>query len=265
LASIRSAGVAGSSIAYRRVGSGPTVVLLHGFASDSRLWQPQLDGLSSSFDVVAWDAPGAGQTPDPPRPFEFDDWAARLTGFMDALDIGRAHLIGISWGGTLAQVFAIEHDDRVRSLVLADTYAGWSGSFGADVAARRLEGALADAELAPAAFAERYIPGMFGPTPPTMAVAAMSEVLADRHPAAFRQMATVLAEADTRELLPRIRIPTLLVWGDQDARSPIAVGRAFEAAIPGARLVVLEGAGHVSNLDRPAEFNAAVLEFLQGL
>ena len=172
------------------------------------------------------------------------------------------HLVGLSWGGTLAQVFVSQHEDRVRSLVLADTYAGWTGSLGAEAAARRLAAAIEDAELPPAAFAERYIGGMFGPSPPVEAVTAMRAILGGRHPGPFRQMATALAEADTRELLPRIGLPTMVLWGEQDARSPIAVGRAFEAAIRGARLTLIEGAGHVSNLDRPAAFNAAVMEFL---
>jgi pimeloyl-ACP methyl ester carboxylesterase len=257
--------VRGSRIAYRRAGSGETLVLLHGFAADSRLWQPQLDELSSAFDVIAWDAPGAGASGDPARPFAFPDWAGTLADFFDALEIGQAHVVGLSWGGTLAQVFASMHEDRVRSLVLADTYAGWTGSLGAEAAARRLEASIVDAELPPAAFAERLIGSMFGPTPSAEALSAMRVILGDRHPQAFREMATALARADTRDLLPRIAVPTLLVWGDQDGRSPIAVGRAFEAAIPGARLEVIEDAGHVSNLDRPREFNAAVLEFLQSL
>ena len=156
-----------------------------------------------------------------------------LAGFLDSLDIGRVHLVGLSWGGTLAQVFVSRHEDRVRSLVLADTYAGWTGSLGADAAARRLATSIDDAELLPAAFAERFVGSMFGPSPPAEAVTAMRAILGGRHPRAFRQMATALAEADTRDLLPRIGLPTLLLWGDQDARSPIAVGRAFEAAIRG--------------------------------
>jgi pimeloyl-ACP methyl ester carboxylesterase len=262
---LRTTIIDGSPIAYRRTGSGASVVLLHGFAADSRIWQPQLDEVASSFDLVAWDAPGAGASADPGRPLTFDDCAAALADFLDSLEIERAHVVGLSWGGVLAQVLATTHADRVRSLVLADTYAGWTGSLGAETAARRLKQATVDADLPPTAFAERYLAGMFGPTPPAAALTAMRAILADRHPLAFRQMATALANADTRDLLPRIRIPTLVVWGDQDARSPLAVGRALEAAIPGARFVVLEGAGHVSNLDRPEQFNAAVRDFLGGL
>lgn len=257
--------VNGSPIAYRRAGAGPALVLLHGFASDSRAWQPQLDQLSSAFSVIAWDAPGAGVSPDPPGAFGFADWADALAGLLDALDVETAHVLGLSWGGVLAQEFYRRHPGRTTSLILADTYAGWAGSLGEDAAARRLQSSLDDLALPPVEFAERFLPSMFGPTPPAEAVATLGALIADRHPAGFERMATELARANTLDLLPRIQVPTLLLWGDRDVRSPIAIGRAIEAAIPGARLVVLEGAGHASNLDRPTEFNAAVAEFLRGL
>jgi pimeloyl-ACP methyl ester carboxylesterase len=78
-------------------------------------------------------------------------------------------------------------------------------------------------------------------------------------------MATALAHADTRDLLPNIRVPTLLVWGDADARSPITVAKQFHQAIPGAKLVVISGAGHVSNLEDPARFNPAVRDFCRSV
>jgi pimeloyl-ACP methyl ester carboxylesterase len=255
--------VSGSPIAYRRAGTGPALVLLHGFASDSRAWGPQLEGLSSEFSIIAWDAPGAGASPDPPGAFTFGDWADALAGLLDRLAVQGAHVLGISWGGVLAQVFYQRYPGRTRSLVLADTYAGWTGSLGVAAAAGRLESAMADLALPPAEFADRFMPSMFGSTPPHDAVDTLGRLIADRHPVGFRLMATALARADTRHLLPQIRVRTLLLWGDQDVRSSIGVGRQLQAEIPGARLVVIEGAGHVSNLDRPTEFNAAVAEFLR--
>jgi pimeloyl-ACP methyl ester carboxylesterase len=85
--------------------------------------------------------------------------------------------------------------------------------------------------------------------------------MADFHPAGFRLMAAVLARADTRDLLPSIRVPTLLIWGDGDKRSPLSVGQLMRDAIPGARLEVISAAGHLSNLERPDDFNALVRGF----
>ena len=125
---IRIVEVDGRPIAYRQQGEGPALVLLHGFTHDSRAWGPQLQDLSREFTVVAWDAPGAGHSPDPEPAFTYTDWARALAGFLDAIGIGRAHVVGLSWGGVLAQEMVQAAADRVATLVLADRYAGWNGS-----------------------------------------------------------------------------------------------------------------------------------------
>lgn len=89
----------------------------------------------------------------------------------------------------------------------------------------------------------------------------LANIMSDFHPVGFRLMATVLAQVDTRDLLPNIRVPTLLIWGDADKRSPMSVAYQIRDAIPGARLAVISGAGHVSNLEKPAQFNTIVHEF----
>ena len=235
--------------------------MLHGFSHDSRVWRPQLRSLADEFTVIAWDAPGAGLSDDPPEPFSFDEWATSLEAFMDAIEVATSHLVGLSWGGVLAQVFAHRYPARVRSLVLADTYAGWRGSLPAPMPAERLAACLADSHLPPAEFVGRYLPGMFSASPPTAAVDELAAIMADVHPLGFRLMATALAEADTSGILPTLTVPTLLVWGDADVRSPIGIADQFRAAIPGARFVEIRGAGHVSNLERPEEFTAAVRMF----
>jgi pimeloyl-ACP methyl ester carboxylesterase len=102
---------------------------------------------------------------------------------------------------------------------------------------------------------------MFGESPPQEARDELARIMVDFHPAGFRLMATALAHADTRDLLPKIHVPTLLVWGDADVRSPMTVAHQMHDAIPGARLAVLPGAGHVSKFEEPARFNAVVREF----
>jgi pimeloyl-ACP methyl ester carboxylesterase len=255
------ADVDGRSVAYQRTGSGPALVLLHGFTLDSRMWRPQLESLSDAFTVIAWDAPGAGQSPDPSEPFGIGDWADRLAGFLDAIDVDRAHVVGLSWGGLLAQQFYRRHAERARSLVLADTYAGWKGSLPEPIPEERLAACLRDSDLPPSEFVPRYLPGMFSRSPRADVLDELSRVMSDFHPAGFRLMATALARADTRDLLPTIRIPTLLVWGDQDARSPMTVAHQMHEAIPDSRLAIIEGAGHISNLEAPAEFDAEVRDF----
>ena len=172
--------------------------------------------LSGQFTVIAWDAPGAGRSPDPPETFGIRDWADCLAAFLDAVGIQRPHILGLSWGGLLAQEFYRRHAARVRSLVLADTYAGWKGSLSAPIPEERLAACLRDASLPPAEFVPRYLPGMFSPSPRPEVRDELARIMSDFHPLGFRLMATALARADTRDLLPTIQVPTLLVWGDAD-------------------------------------------------
>jgi pimeloyl-ACP methyl ester carboxylesterase len=102
---------------------------------------------------------------------------------------------------------------------------------------------------------------LFVGDPPVEFASLLADMAADVRPESFRVALAVMAEADQRDLLPRITVPTLLIWGEQDVRSPLSVARQFERAIPDAHLVVIPRAGHVSNLERPEEFNAAVREF----
>jgi len=257
--------VNGLAVAYERAGSGPALVLLHGFSLDSRSWRPQLEGLSDSFTVIAWDAPGAGLSQDPPDSFGIGDWADALASVLDAAGVRQAHLVGLSWGGLLAQEFSRRYPSRLRSLVLVDTYAGWTGSLTAPVAEQRLEAALKDSTLAPGDFVRKYLPGMFSDTAADDIRRELGTIMSDFHPIGFRLMATALARADTREFLASINIPTLLIWGDADKRSPLTVGQIMRDAIPGARLEVIRGAGHLPNLERPNEFNQIVRNFCLSL
>jgi pimeloyl-ACP methyl ester carboxylesterase len=262
---VSSVMVGARSIAYRRAGSGPALVLLHGFTQDSRIWRPQLQGLSDELTVIAWDAPGAGGSDDPPEPFGIEDWATTLAGFLDTLGIVRAHLVGLSWGGLLAQELYRQTPALVRSLVLADSYAGWKGSLPDPIPDERLAACLRDSLLPPSEFVARYLPGMFSEAVAPEIRDELGAIMAEFHPAGFRMMATALARADTRDLLPTIRVPTLLIWGDEDVRSPLSVFRELADAIPGAQLSVLRGAGHVSNLERPEDFDAAVRAFCRSV
>jgi pimeloyl-ACP methyl ester carboxylesterase len=253
--------VNGLSIAYERAGTGPALVLLHGFSLDSRSWRPQIEQLSDRWTVLAWDAPGAGRSQDPPPTFGITDWVDALAGVFDAAGIKRAHLVGLSWGGLLAQEFYARHPSRVLSLVLADTYAGWKGSLPSVVSEQRLDAAVQDSRLPREQFVEKYLPAMFSDAPAPAVRSELGSVMRDFHPLGFRLMAMALARADTRGLLSTIRVPTLLIWGDADKRSPLNVGHAMRTLIPGARFEVIPGAGHLSNLERPVEFNAVLRDF----
>ncbi len=252
----------GLEIAYQRAGTGPPLVLVHGATADSRIWQPQLATLPDGFTVVAWDEPGAGRSSDVPTEFGLTDYANCLAILIDTLELGPAHVGGLSWGGTVVLELYRHHPSLVATLILADTYAGWKGSLPADEVRSRLEGVRQTLE-APVEELDpgRALPGWFAGAPPAEFVPLLEEMAADVRPESVRTALTVMAEADQRDLLPRIAVPTLLIWGELDARSPLSVARQFDQGIPDAELVAIPGAGHVSNLERPELFNAAVLDF----
>ncbi len=127
--------VGGLSIAFERAGRGPAVALAHGFVGDARsTWGSQIDALSDDFTVIAWDAPGAGGSTDPPEDFGMDAYADCLAGFLWALQIERAHLVGLSFGGALVLAAFHRHRGLASSLTLVSGYAGWLGSLGTEEA-----------------------------------------------------------------------------------------------------------------------------------
>ena len=250
----------GLEIAYERAGAGAPLVFAHGAAGDARLWRAQLAALADELTVVAWDEPGAGRSADAPAGFGLADYADCLAALIEALDLGPAHLAGLSWGGTLALELYRRHPGRVATLILVDTYAGWKGSLPED----ELRARIAHTRATFAAPAEEFdptLPGLLGPDPPDAALALLEEMAADVRPASMRTQLSLMAETDLRDVLPGIDVPTLLVWGEHDGRSPLSVARQFDDAIPHARLVVIPGAGHVSNLEQPERFNEAVRAF----
>jgi pimeloyl-ACP methyl ester carboxylesterase len=253
--------VNGMSIAYQKAGTGPALVLLHGFTQDSRVWKSQIESLSKYFTVFAWDAPGAGLSADPPDSFNISNWADCLAGLLDSAGINQAHILGLSWGGLLAQEFYHRYPARVLSLILADTYAGWTGSLSDSVAKVRLQSCIHDSELPSREFVPKYLPGMFGDSVNPETTEVLSKIMSDTHPKGFRLMATALAIADTRSLLPVIKVPVLLIWGESDKRSPINVAHQMHNSIAGSKIEIITGAGHVSNMERPEQFNKIVKEF----
>jgi pimeloyl-ACP methyl ester carboxylesterase len=249
----------GLELAFERVGEGPPLVLAHGAAEDGRVWQPQL-ALADEFTVVAWDEPGAGRSSDVPADFGLADYAHCLAALIEALALGPAHVAGLSWGGTVVQELYRHRPDLVATLIFIDTYAGWKGSLPEGEIRTRMAGV--DRMLGtPAEEFDPTFPGLFAGDPPAELVPLLEEITAAVRPASLRTQLSVMAEADQRDLLPSIGVPTLLVWGELDARSPLNVARQFERAIPNSRLVVIPGAGHLSNLERPELVNEAVRDF----
>ena len=252
----------GLRIAFERAGEGPPLVLVHGAVSDRRVWKLQIDALADEFTVLAWDAPGCGESDDPPESFRLPDYADALANLVAALDLRPAHVLGHSFGGALALELALRHPSTVAKLLIAGGYAGWAGSLPAEEVERRLNFALEVADRLPGGFEPTSMPGLFSEKMPDEAVRALTTIMSGIRPAATRSMAHALAEADLREALPSIRAPTMLIYGTADERSPPSVARDLHRSIPSSQLTMLAGLGHESALEDPARFNLEVRTFL---
>jgi pimeloyl-ACP methyl ester carboxylesterase len=258
--------VDGLDIFYEREGSGPPVLLVHGYVGDGPgTWRRQIEALSDEFTIVAWDGPGSGRSSDPPESWTLADFADCLAGFIDALALDRPHVVGLSFGGGLALELYRRHRALPRSLVLAGAYAGWSGSLPPDVVEHRLGQVMKLADLPPKRFAGEVVPTMLSDTAPADVAERFAADVAEFHPSGLKTMARAFAEANLRDVLPSIEVPTLLVYGDRDVRAPLEVARDLHASIPRSKLVVLDGVGHVSSVEAPERFNAEVRAFLESV
>lgn len=254
--------VEGLRVAYQRRGDGPPLVLLHGAVCDSRVWRVEIEAFAADHTVIAWDTPGCGESSDPPDGYGMGDYARCLAGLIDALDLGPTHLLGHSWGTGLALELAHRRPELVDTLVLVGAYAGWAGSLPPDEIHRRLDFAHQLADSIPSGFDPRSVPGLFSDAMPPDRAAELASIMSDIRPTGTRNMAEAFAASDQGEMLGSIDAPTLLVYGDQDIRSPVEVGEALHRALSHSTLTVLPGLGHECYLEDAARFEAAVRPFL---
>jgi len=257
--------IEGLRIGYARAGSGPPLLILPGAFDDHHWWEAQLDRLSDEFTVIVWDAPGVGRSSDVPDGFRLADFADCVAGLAAALAIGRLHLLGLSFGSGLALEVYHRHPQLPRSLVLSGAYAGWGGSLPPDEVARRV--ALSDRmpDMAIDDVVAAWLPTLVTDATPPGEVERIRTLLSAIRLAAAPTTGRAFAEADLQPMLGSIAVPTLLLHGDADVRSSLAVAEELHARIPGAQLVVLPGVGHLANLDAPERFNAEVRRFLRAV
>ena len=254
----------GDEVEYDVRGRGPAVLLLHAFPLGLSMWDPQAEALAAAHRVVRFDARGFGATPaDDVTPLSMERIADDGASLLDQLWIEKAVVHGCSMGGYAAFAFARRHPRRLAGLVLQDTRAG------ADTAeARANRATLAARVLAEGSQAavEAFLPKLLGTTShrerPALVAAVKERVFA----ASTRGLANALhglaARADSRDMLPKIAVPTLVLVGEEDVLTPPDEAKAMASAIPAARLEVIPHAGHLANLENPGAVNAALGAFL---
>lgn len=257
--------VGGLRIAYERAGSGPHVALAHGFVGDARsTWGHQIEALADEFTVIAWDAPGSGGSTEPPEDFGMDAYADCFEGFLRALQVEQAHLVGLSFGGALVLATFHRHHGLASSLTLVSGYAGWLGSLGADEADQRLTRSLDASRLTPDAFVAAMAPSMFSPSAEGELVAPFLDSVRAFRPSGFRAMARASYE-DQRHVLAEVDVPMLLLYGGHDVRAPVSTGEAIHRAVPGSELVVITGTGHASTVEAADDVTRELRRFLRSI
>jgi pimeloyl-ACP methyl ester carboxylesterase len=253
----------GMRIAYTGAGSGPPLVMLHGAPCDSRTWQWMLPDLSRDHAVLAWDAPGFGKSSDIDDSWRAPQFADALAAFIAALGLKRPHLVGHSFGTMVALSLFQHHPAVPASLVLVGGYAGWAGSLPPDEVARRLEVFVGMAELGNA-FDPKSYPGLFSELIPADRDAVLATMMRENmRPATVRAAGYTGAETDLRPVLPTVDIPTLVLHGEADARSPLANAEALHARISTSQLVVLPKLGHACVVEDPEACASEIRRFVK--
>ena len=243
----------------------PTVVFLHGIGGGAMAWRPQLEAFAPHFRAVAWDMPGYGGS-KPLDTVSFAALSAALGDFLDALGMVDPVIVGHSIGGMVLQRFLADAPDRIRAAVLSGTSPAFGRPEG-EWQRRFVEARLGplDAGRTMPELAPEIVASLAGQDPDPDGMALAQAAMARVPEASYRAMMLALLGFDMRDALARIPVPCLVLAGANDTNAPAPMMEKMAARIPGAAYRVIEGAGHLANLERPAAFNAAVLDFLDGL
>ena len=259
-----SSSINGINIAYTDSGIGRPVVLIHGYPFNRSLWNEQLEALSTRHRVIAPDLRGFGESEAAPGTTTMNVMAQDVALLLNHLGIARATIAGLSMGGYVALALYKQLPSRVSALVLADTRAQADTEEGKQTRAQQAEKAINEGM---AGIADAMLPKLL--TPETVSkhpevVKRVRDMMLKTKPEGAAAALRGMAERDDQtELLAKIAVPALILVGAEDAITPVADSEKMHGAIPGSRLVVIENAGHVSNIERAEQFNDALLSFLK--
>lgn len=227
-------------LAYRQAGSGEPVVLIHGLSASSRWWYRNVDTLATRFEVFVIDLIGFGRSRGPRR-FDLSESATLLARWMETIGIKRAHVVGHSMGGYIAAQLAAEYPKKLNRLVLVDAAVPLSRRH------RRWHVRQLGREM-------RYTPPRF------LHLLATDALLAG--PRTIWSATNQLLTANLESELSKIAAPVLVIWGENDPLVPATVADRLVELVPNVRKMIIPRCGHKPMLERPEEFNSAVIEFL---
>ena len=251
----------GIDIHYTIEGEGPWLVLSHSLACDSSMWDPQMDALKRAYKVLRFDTRGHGKTSAPAGAYTLDMLADDMKALLDGLHVKHPHYCGLSMGGMIGQTFALKYPGVVKTLVLADTtsrYAPEAAQMWADRVKISTEKGM---EPLVQGTLERWFTEPFRKNHPEI-TGKVASLIRNTPPAGYAGCCQALPKINVTDRLKEIRTPIKVICGEQDAGTPLAMSHEIQRNAPGAELAVIANASHLSNVEQPEAFTAALTSFL---
>lgn len=254
----------GVTIHYETLGEGPAMVCVHGLGGTSNIWHAQRVTLSKYYKVVTYDLSGSGRSERARREYSIEGWADELAGLLDHLQIAQAVVMGHSMGTVIAQKFAAKYPQKTTALVVAGGLVEFNE---ATKEVFRQRAAMAETEGMVPVADEVLAAGLSaGSREKNLALTGMvREMLAANDPQCYAAHCRALIAGSAKEDQPKITCPTLVIVGDQDTVTPLVLTLRIARAIKKSQIRIVPETAHMTMLEAPGAFNAAVLEFLAGV
>jgi 3-oxoadipate enol-lactonase len=242
----------------------PVVVLSHSLSSSLLMWNPQMDVLKTHFQVLRYDTRGHGASDAPSGPYTLELLAEDVIGLLDALNVNKVHFVGLSMGGMIGQCLALNYSHRLRSLALCDTTAIVPAE-AQPLWQERLDKARKKGmEALSAETMERWFTPAYLRQNPPMVVLIREQLLATPL-SGYMGCADAIRKLNYLDRLPEIKMPTLIMVGEDDPGTPVSASEAIHKRISHSKLVILPSCRHLSNIEQTEAFNATLMEFLKNL
>lgn len=250
-------------IAVDHAGEGELLIFMHGIGGNRTNWHDQIPAFAERFHAVAWDARGYGDSDDYEGALQFTDYADDVVRVIDHFGAERAHLVGLSMGGRIAMDFAVRYPGRLLTLTLCDTHLGFAEMPQAkknEFIRLRKEPLTSGKE--PKDIAGPVARTLVGPNASEAVLQRLVDSMSRLHKESYIKSIEASVNTDTRSDIGSIRVPTHVVVGGADRLTPPETARKIADQIDEAELTVIDDAGHLANIEKPREFNEAVLGFL---
>jgi 3-oxoadipate enol-lactonase len=256
--------VNGVGINYELTGmkDAPVIMFSHSLGSNHHMWGPQMEAFSTRYGILRYDTRGHGKSEAPEGAYTLDQLGDDVVGLLDALGIDRVHWVGLSMGGMIGQNIALNHPGRLLSLALCDTAAAMPEESRPLFRERMDTARKAGMQALVQETLERWFTATFlARNPPE--VEKIRDGFLETPVAGFIGCTEAIKDLDYMERLPEIRMPTLIIVGEEDPGTPVALAQAMHESIPGSILTILPSAAHLSNIEQAESFNRALDAFLE--